>query len=60
MAEGILEGTVITCPADGTQFDLTTGKNIKGVKGLFGLKPVKGLRQYNIQLEGNSVRIQCL
>jgi nitrite reductase (NADH) small subunit/3-phenylpropionate/trans-cinnamate dioxygenase ferredoxin subunit len=30
LAEGELEGTVVTCPCHGCQFDVTTGKVLRG------------------------------
>jgi nitrite reductase/ring-hydroxylating ferredoxin subunit len=41
LAKGTLDGKVVTCPAHGSTFDVTTGRNLAWVEGLPGL--VKGV-----------------
>ena len=60
LAEAPIEGNIVTCSEDGSQFDLRTGKNTLGPKGLFGRKAVKNLRTYTIKLEGEAIRVQSL
>ena len=40
LSAGRLDGTVVTCPAHGSRFDVTTGKNLSGpaMAGLPGLE----------------------
>jgi nitrite reductase/ring-hydroxylating ferredoxin subunit len=37
LAKGKLDGTVVTCPAHGSTFDVTTGRNLAWVESLPGL-----------------------
>lgn len=41
LAKGKLNGPVVTCPAHGSTFDVTTGRNLAWVEGLPGL--IKGV-----------------
>ena len=65
LSAGSLEGTVITCPRHGSQFDLRDGKVNRWLKGsgLFSavgkaLKPPKPLNTYNVKVEGDAVLIE--
>jgi 3-phenylpropionate/trans-cinnamate dioxygenase ferredoxin subunit len=65
LSEGKLAGTIITCPRHGSQFDLKDGKVVRWLKGtgLFSsvgkaLKPPKPLNKYNVNTEGDVVRIE--
>lgn len=64
LSQGKLEGTVVTCPVHGSQFDITNGQVVRWLKGglmskLGGaLKPSKALRMYNIKVEGGKVLIE--
>ncbi|MBN1374853.1 MAG: Rieske (2Fe-2S) protein [Dehalococcoidia bacterium] len=33
LSRGVLDGTIVTCPLHSSQFDITTGKNIRWLKG---------------------------
>jgi 3-phenylpropionate/trans-cinnamate dioxygenase ferredoxin component len=44
LAEGKLDGTVITCPCHGSQFDVTTGARLRG-------PAARGIKTYPIRLE---------
>ena len=41
LSEGTIEGTVVTCPWHGWQFDLTTGHNVHNSKCVQQCYPVK-------------------
>ncbi len=41
LAKGKLNGVVVTCPAHGSTFDVTSGRNLAWVEGLPGL--IKGV-----------------
>jgi 3-phenylpropionate/trans-cinnamate dioxygenase ferredoxin subunit len=41
LAKGKLDGKVVTCPAHGSAFDVTSGRNLAWVEGLPGL--IKGV-----------------
>jgi 3-phenylpropionate/trans-cinnamate dioxygenase ferredoxin subunit len=43
LARGKLDGEVVTCPAHGSTFDVTTGRSLTWVEGLPGL--VRGVAQ---------------
>jgi 3-phenylpropionate/trans-cinnamate dioxygenase ferredoxin subunit len=61
LAQGTLEGTVVTCPRHGSQFDISNGQVVRWLKGglmskLGGaLKTSKGLRVYNVKVEDGRV-----
>jgi 3-phenylpropionate/trans-cinnamate dioxygenase ferredoxin subunit len=61
LAQGTLEGTVVTCPRHGSQFDISNGQVVRWLKGglmskLGGaLKAPKGLRVYNVKVEAGKV-----
>ncbi len=65
LSSGSLEGTVITCPRHGSQFDLRSGKVVRWLKGsgLFSavgkaLKPPKPLNTYNVKIEDDAILIE--
>jgi len=49
VGEGDLEGTIVTCPWHGFQYDVTTGRNL--------LDPDVGLDAYTVRVEGEDVQI---
>jgi 3-phenylpropionate/trans-cinnamate dioxygenase ferredoxin subunit len=58
LSEGSLEGTIVTCPRHGSQFDLGDGRVVRWTSwtGLLGgavraLKPPRPLRTYPVQVE---------
>jgi 3-phenylpropionate/trans-cinnamate dioxygenase ferredoxin subunit len=61
LSQGKLEGTVVTCPRHGSQFDISNGQVVRWLKGglmskLGGaLKMSKALRVYNVKVEGDRV-----
>jgi len=63
LSQGKLEGTIVTCPRHGSQFDLTNGQVVRWLKGgliskLGGtLKPPKAIRVYNVKVEGDKVLV---
>jgi len=65
LSAGKLEGTIITCPRHGSQFDLRDGKVVRWLKGsgLFSavgkaLKPPKPINIYNVKIEGDTILIE--
>ena len=64
LSQGKLEGTIVTCPRHGSQFDITNGQVIRWLKGglmskLSGaLKPPEALRVYNVKVEGGKVLVE--
>lgn len=49
VGEGDLEGTVVTCPWHGWQYDVTTGRNV--------MDPEIGLQPYRVEVEDGVVKI---
>jgi 3-phenylpropionate/trans-cinnamate dioxygenase ferredoxin subunit len=65
LSQGKLEGTVVTCPLHGSQFDLSDGRVIRWLKGpgiasAIGkaLKPPRQLATYNVKGEDDSIMIE--
>jgi 3-phenylpropionate/trans-cinnamate dioxygenase ferredoxin subunit len=51
LAEGILEGTTVTCPCHGGEFDVTTG-------AVLSPPPVQPVRSYSVAVEGDTLKIE--
>ena len=65
LSEGKLEGTVVTCPLHGSQFDLSDGRVVRWLRGAglisrIGkvLKSPRPLTVYNVKVEDDSVLIE--
>ncbi len=51
LSEGVVEGTKVTCPLHGAQFEVTTGKNLT--------PPAPGeVPSYKVRVEGSDVQIE--
>jgi len=65
LSQGKLEGTVVTCPRHGSQFDLTDGRVVRWLKGSGllskvgkALKSPRPLATYNVKVEGDRILIE--
>jgi 3-phenylpropionate/trans-cinnamate dioxygenase ferredoxin subunit len=64
LSQGKLEGTVVTCPRHGSQFDVSNGRLVRWLRGglmskLSGaLKTTKNLTAYNVKVEGGRVLVE--
>jgi 3-phenylpropionate/trans-cinnamate dioxygenase ferredoxin component len=65
LSAGRLEGTIITCPRHGSQFDVRDGHNIRWTDRsgivLFGFKLLKSprpTRTYQVKVEGGDILIE--
>jgi nitrite reductase/ring-hydroxylating ferredoxin subunit len=64
LSQGNLEGTVVTCPLHGSQFDISNGQVVRWLKGglmskLGGaLKMSKALTVYNVKVEDGKVLVE--
>jgi len=64
LSQGKLEGTVVTCPRHGSQFDITNGQTVRWLKGgllskLSGaLKTSKALTVYNLKVENGKILVE--
>jgi 3-phenylpropionate/trans-cinnamate dioxygenase ferredoxin subunit len=64
LAEGTLEGSIVTCPRHHSQFDLRDGRVLQwtdweGVKSDVAklLKHPRGLRTYAVMVQGNDILV---
>ncbi len=65
LSQGNLEGTIVTCPRHGSQFDLTDGRVVRWLKGsglasMLGkaLKSPRPLTIYNVKVEDDRIWIE--
>jgi len=64
LSQGKLEGTVITCPRHGSQFDISNGQVVRWLRGGLmskigsALKLSKDLTVYNVKVEGSNVLVE--
>lgn len=65
LSEGKLEGTIVTCPRHGSQFDLRDGQVARWLKGSGllskigeALKSPKSLTMYNVKVEDDKAMIE--
>ncbi len=65
LSRGKLEGTVVTCPRHGSQFDLSNGQVVRWLKGagliaLVGraLKSPRPLKIYSVKVEDGKIRLE--
>ena len=63
--QGRIEGTVVTCPRHGSQFDLRDGRVVRWLKGSGlmskigkALKPPRSLSTYNVDVQGDKILIE--
>jgi len=66
MAEGSLDGNVVTCPRHGSQFDVTNGQVIRWTKwgGVVGsavklIKSPRPLAVYPVRIEGDRILVEA-
>jgi 3-phenylpropionate/trans-cinnamate dioxygenase ferredoxin subunit len=64
LSQGKLEGTVVTCPVHGSQFDISNGQVVRWLKGGLmsklgsALKMSKALTVYNVKVEEGKVLVE--
>ena len=65
LSQGKLEGTIVTCPRHGSQFDLSNGQVVRWLKGAGlmstvgkALKSPRTLTVYNIKVEDGKLLIE--
>jgi 3-phenylpropionate/trans-cinnamate dioxygenase ferredoxin subunit len=64
LSQGKLEGTVVTCPLHGSQFDISNGQVVRWLRGGLmskagkALKLSKDLTVYNVKVEGIRVLVE--
>ena len=64
LSAGKLEGTIVTCPRHGSQFDITDGHNVRWLgSGLINavfksMSSPKPARSYKVKVQGNDVMVE--
>lgn len=65
LSQGKLEGTIVTCPRHGSEFDLSDGHVVRWLKGsglvsqaAKALKSPKPIRVYNVQVDGERILVE--
>jgi 3-phenylpropionate/trans-cinnamate dioxygenase ferredoxin subunit len=65
LSAGNLEGTIVTCPRHGSQFDITNGNNVRWMKSsgitssvLKAISSPKSVRSYKVKIEGDVVMVE--
>jgi 3-phenylpropionate/trans-cinnamate dioxygenase ferredoxin subunit len=65
LSRGRLEGTVVTCPVHGSQFDVTDGRIVRWLKGSGPLQTVsklfkgpKPVAVYEVRIEGKKILVE--
>ena len=65
LSKGTLDGSVVTCPSHGSQFDLSDGRVVRWMKGSgfiakVGkiLKSPRPLVVYNVKVEGDRIMVE--
>ncbi|MCU0485590.1 MAG: Rieske 2Fe-2S domain-containing protein [Anaerolineales bacterium] len=57
LSKGSLNGSVVTCPRHGAQFDVKTGQAVGEAKIAFVKMQVKDTASYPVKVEGNEILI---
>jgi nitrite reductase/ring-hydroxylating ferredoxin subunit len=52
-----LNGSIVTCPRHGAQFDVKTGKAVGGAKIAFIKMQVKDEESYMVKVEGTTILV---
>jgi 3-phenylpropionate/trans-cinnamate dioxygenase ferredoxin subunit len=65
LSHGTLQGTVVTCPRHGSQFDLNNGQVVRWMKGpglatsVFKVfKPPRPLTVYSVKIEKDAIMVE--
>jgi len=64
LSQGKLDGTIVTCPLHGSQFDINNGQVMRWLKGGLmsklgsALKSSKALTVYNVKVENGKVLVE--
>lgn len=56
---GKLEGNVVTCPRHGSQYDVTSGKGLRGPKMVLVRMDPRDLPSYSTKVEGTDVFVDA-
>ena len=59
LADGVLEGNVVTCPRHGSQFDVRTGKSLRGPKVVGVRFKTSDEPAFEVKVEGQDVLLRA-
>jgi 3-phenylpropionate/trans-cinnamate dioxygenase ferredoxin subunit len=57
LSKGVLEGSIVTCPRHGSQFDVTTGIALHGPQIAFIKIKVRDEETYPVKIEGSDILV---
>jgi len=57
LTKGALKGSILTCPKNKAEYDVTTGKNVKGPKMMLFRVKTDDLKSYEVKIEGNDILV---
>ncbi|MGB8215530.1 MAG: non-heme iron oxygenase ferredoxin subunit [Anaerolineales bacterium] len=57
LAQGSLEGSIVTCPRHGARFDLKSGQAVGEAKIAFLKMRVKDEKKYEVKVEGTDILV---
>lgn len=57
LTKGALKGNILTCPKNKAEFDVTTGKNVKGPKMVVFRVKTDDLKSYEVKIDGNDILV---
>lgn len=57
LAKGVLEGSIVTCPRHGSQFDVKTGEAVGKAKIAFLKINIKDEESYTVKVEGTDILV---
>jgi 3-phenylpropionate/trans-cinnamate dioxygenase ferredoxin subunit len=58
LCNGTLDGTVVTCPRHGAQFDVRTGKAVGNARTLFRSRTVADVARFDVMIDQGCVYIE--
>jgi 3-phenylpropionate/trans-cinnamate dioxygenase ferredoxin subunit len=58
LANGKLEGSVVTCPRHGAQYDVKTGQAVRDAKFVFLNMKVQGEASYPVKVDGTAILVK--
>ena len=58
LVKGTLEGSIVTCPRHGSQYDVTTGQCVRGARLALVTWKVKDEVTYAVKVEGTAILVE--
>ena len=57
LTKGALKGSILTCPKNKAEYDVTTGKNVKGPKMMLFRVKTDDLNSYDVKIDGTDILV---